>query len=199
MKGCTLTVFMLILNGVYAQNVHNIYREDFELFFKKDKLNARYDVLSLVDSLPPNFEDGEYHFYDVNRKDSTKRIMYRHTYGQFKNGKKEGEFVSETNRFNKKIMDYEKYWQQVITYKGGQKDGVHKEYYMSYQYNRKKELINELATFSIYIEYKENQYDGFYMILTDFDDDDIMNRGYLTIRYYEEGIMTKSMKYDGRR
>jgi hypothetical protein len=197
MKVCILFIFVHIFNVARTQSIINIYREDFDLFFKITHIAPRYDVISLIDTLPETYNDGEYHFYDVCKKDSLDRINFRHIYGSYVNGKKEGVFITERQNYNKSIKKYEIFWQQVITYNQGLKDGFHKEYYMTYQYNRKKELINEVASFTIYIEYKNNLYDGFYMILNDYEHKYQNFTGKLTISFYENGILVKSMKYNG--
>lgn len=193
----TSTVFLLIANYANSQKVFEIYAEDFDKFFFRKEVNSRFDILSLLDSLPENCEDGVYHFYNTSDKDSLNKKTVPHTYGTYLNHKKEGEFVSENFQYNKKIKSYDIYWQQVISYHNGRKDGCHKEYYMYYQYNRKKILTNELSTMTVYIEYTDNEYDGFYMKNTDFDLKDIHNKASLTIKYYEKGILIKSMKCDG--
>lgn len=197
MKNFILIIFTFFLSHAYTQNVYKIYREDFYLFFNRENLESRYDVVSLVDSLPKGYKDGEYHFYDVEKKDSANCKLFLHTYGNYENRVKEGEFVSEKQNFNKKNKKYEIYWQQVITYLKGQKDGFHKEYYISYQYNLKKVLINEATTFTVYIEYTKNQYNGFYMVLTEFHPDPLASNGQLVMRYYENGTLIKTMKYEG--
>jgi hypothetical protein len=189
--------FLFSSINLYYQKVFEIYREDFNLFFSKKQVNSKYDVVSLVDSLPKSYEDGIYHFYDVPIKDSVNKKMFTHIYGTYQSSKKEGEFVCEKFQYNKKIKSYEIQWQQVITYHEGKKNGCHKEYYMSYQYNRQKELLNELATMTVYIEYTENEYDGFYMIITDYSYEDSQSRAGLMLKYYEKGVLTKTMHCDG--
>ena len=152
----------------FSQKVYEIYKDDsISQYFKKlGKENGfYYDIINLKDSLP----DGKYIFYNVSHKDSLSKNKNISIKGQYKNFRKDGEFVMTTYIFQKKRN--RKDYQHICHFKDGKKDGVEKEC------NFYPALNHQLKVIRFYGEYLDGKKNGLFM-------------------YYESGNPTKVEIFD---